>query len=172
MSETQAPLSKKEPESNKMSESNKISESKEESEKKFKEWSQKEFIKIQNFCASKGYQVKKVEQPKSQLLPPVLGIWYVKTTEKNLDLWVISGDFPTDIASSKVAKNAREVLRYFSMTWHIQAAKLEDGVAEGKIELQDKETQAKFASQLTSRAESLYEMFNSDDLWRNTDLTQ
>jgi len=160
MLEDQAPLS------------NKVSESKEESEKQFKEWSQKEYIKIQKFCASKGYQVKTVEQAKSQLLPPVLGVWYVKTTEKNIDLWVICGDFPTDIASSEVAKNAREVLRYFSMTWHIQAAKLEDGVAEGKIELQDKETQEKFAAQLTSRAESLYEMYGSDELWRNTGLTQ
>jgi len=152
MTEAQAPLSK------------------EDAEKQFNEWSRNEYVKIQKFCASKGYQVNKLEQPKSQLLPPALGIWYVKTTEKNVDLWVISGDFPTDLVSADVAKNAREVLRHFSMAWHIQAARLEDGVAEGKIELQDKETQEKFAAQLTARAESLYEMFNSDKLWANSGL--
>jgi len=146
--------------------------SKEESEQKFQEWSQEEYIKIQKFCATKGYQIKRLDQPKSQLLAPIFAVWYVKTTEKDLDLWVISGDFPTDIAGSQVAKNAREVLRYFSMTWHIQAARLEDGVAEGKIELQDKETQEKFAVQLTSRAESLYDMYNTDSLWENSGLTK
>ena len=142
----------------------------EDAEKQFKEWSQKEYVKISKYCASKGYQVKGLDQTKCQSLPPSLGIWYVKTTDKKIDLWVVSGDFPTDIIHSDVAKDAREVLRYFSMAWHIQAAKLEDGVAEGKIDLQDEETQTKFAKELTSRAESLYELFSSDKLWESSGL--
>jgi len=143
---------------------------KEEYEKQFKEWSQKEYVKAAKFCGSKGYQVKKIDQSKCQTLPPIISIWYVKTTEKNLDLWVISGDFPTDLSNASVAKNARQSLRHFSMSWHMQAAKMEEGVATGRIELQDAETQTKFANQLTQRAENLYKIFSDDQLWVATGL--
>ncbi len=144
---------------------------KEEAEKQFKVWSQTEYVKISKYCNSKGYQVGSLDMTKCQSLPPVLGLWYVKTTDKKVDLWAISGEFPTDIASSDVAKNAREAIRYFSMTWHLQAAKLEDGLAEGKITLSDKETQTKFAQELTNRAEYLYEIHASDKLWENSGLS-
>jgi len=143
---------------------------KDEAAKQFKEWASKEYVRISQYCASKGHQVTGLDQTKCQSLAPVLGVWYVKTTDKKLDLWVVSGDFPTDIANSEVAKDARDAIRYFSMAWHIQAAKLEDGVAEGKIELQDEETQTKFAKELTTRAENLYEIHSSDKLWENTGL--
>ncbi len=144
---------------------------KEDLEKQFKDWAREQYVAISKFCGTKGYQVTGLDQTKCQSLPPVLGIWYVKTDDKKIDLWVISGDFPTDIANSGVAEDARDAIRYFSMAWHIQAAKLEDGVAEGKIELQDEETQRKFAEELTKRAESLYEIYNSEKLWANTGLT-
>jgi uncharacterized protein DUF4826 len=137
----------------------------EQDEQKFKEWSQSEYVKISKFCNSKGYQVKKIDQPKCQLLAPIVAIWYVKTTEANLNLWVISGDFPTDLTDAKVASNARQSLRHFSMAWHMQAAKLEEGVASGRIELQDAETQTKFANELTHRAENLYKLYSDEGLW-------
>ncbi|MBV1910061.1 MAG: DUF4826 family protein, partial [Kangiellaceae bacterium] len=143
-----------------------------EQEKKFKEWSQSEYVKVAKYCNTKGYQIKKIDQKKCQTLPPLLSIWFVKTTDKNLDLWVISGDFPTDLTNAGVAKNARQSLRHFSMSWHMQAAKLEEGVATGRIELQDRETQSKFATDLTRRAENLYQIFNDDNLWKATGLSK
>ena len=111
-----------------------------------------------------------VEKSRCQSLPPLLGLWYVKTQDKKVDLWCIAGEFPTDIASSKVAENAREAIRYFSLSWQLQSAKLEDGLAEGKISLQDQETQEKFIKELTTRAESLYELYSNDNLWKSTGL--
>ena len=58
------------------------------------------------------------------------------------------------------------------MSWHMQAAKLEEGVATGRIELQDRETQSKFATDLTRRAENLYQIFNDDNLWKATGLSK
>lgn len=138
----------------------------EETEKEFKTWSQKEYVKISKFCNSKGHQISGIDQTRCQSLPPILGLWYVKTQDKKIDLWCIAGEFPTDLASSKVAENAREALRYFSMSWQLQAAKLEEGLAEGKISLQDKETQEKFVKELTTRAESLYDLYINDKLWK------
>ncbi len=142
----------------------------EEVEKKFKEWSQKEYVKVNKFCGSKGYQVTGLDQSKCQTLPPVLGVWYVTTNDKKVDLWAISGDFPTDMVGSTAAKHARDALRYFSMSWHVQAAKLEEGVANNKIDIQDTETQTKLAAELTRRAENLYDLYNNDDLWKSTGL--
>ncbi len=141
--------------------------SREEQENKYNEWSQTEYVRISKYCSSKGYQIKSVEQKRCRILPPILGLWYIKTTEKNLDLWVISGDFPTDIANAGVAKTAREALRYFSMTWQVQAARLEEGVAAGKIDMVDEQTQTKFANELISRAENLYDLQADDKLWLN-----
>ncbi len=141
-----------------------------EEERKFQEWSQKEYVKISKFCNSKGYQIKKIDQPKCQLLPPIVAIWFVKTTEANQNLWVISGDFPTDLTDSTVAENARQSLRHFSMAWQLQAAKLEQGVESGKIELQDADTQTKFAQELTTRAENLYALYNNEKLWEASGL--
>lgn len=137
-----------------------------------KEWTQSEFVKISKFCGSKGYRVSSVNQKKCRYLAPLIAIWYVKTDDKNVDLWVVSGDFPTDLTVSTVAKNARDVLRHFSLSWQLQAAKLEDGLAEGKVELADKETQTKFTQQLITRAESLYSLHNDDKLWKQAGLNQ
>lgn len=142
----------------------------EDLEKQFREWSQSEYVKMAKHCANKGYQIKSVDQSKCQTLASTVAIWYVNTTEKNLDLWVIGGDFPSDLTNANVAKNARQSLRHFSMAWHMQAAKLEEGVATGNISIQDNETQIKFAKQLTQRAEFFYDIYSDDNLWKETGL--
>ena len=144
--------------------------SKEEQEAKFKEWYQSEYVRISKYCASQGYSIESFDQKQSRLLPPILGMWYIKTMEKKLHLWVVSGDFPVDIADAKVAKNAREAIRYFSMTWQVQAARLEDGIAEGNITMVDEETQTKYIDDLTKRAEHLYDLQATEKLWENAGL--
>jgi hypothetical protein len=144
--------------------------SNEDTEKRFKEWAQKEYVKISKFTMSKGYEFKGIDQTKCQSLPPLLGVWYINTKNKKENLWAISGSFSTDVANSEVAKNAREAIRYFSMSWHMQVAKIESGLAEGTIEAGSIETQTNFAKTLTKQAEELYKIFQSDELWANTGL--
>ena len=143
-----------------------------EKQLKFKDWAQTEYVKISKFCGSKGYQVISVNQKKCLFLAPQIAIWYVRTDDKKVDLWVISGDFPTDLTVSKVAKNAREVIRHFSLSWQLKAAKLEESLAEGKIALAGKETQEKFAQQLITQAESLYTLYNDEKIWVQEGLNQ
>jgi len=137
---------------------------------KFKEWAQTEYVKIRKFCATKGYRVTNVNQKKCRYLAPQIAVWYVRTEDKNDDLWVVSGEFPTDLAPSKVAKNAREVLRHFSLAWQLQAANLEEVIAEKNINLTDKETKARFSQQLIQRAESLYSIYDNEKLWEKAGL--
>ncbi|WP_196138053.1 DUF4826 family protein [Aliikangiella sp. G2MR2-5] len=141
-----------------------------EKEEQIKRWNQEEFVKVQKFCVSKGVQPKKIEQSRTQCLPPVLGVWYVNSTTKGEDYWVLSGQLPTDLAPAKVANHAREALRYFSMNWQLKAANIEDAIAEGKFTGENKNTQEAFAKELVSKAEALYQIYSDEKLWAQTGL--
>ncbi len=139
-------------------------------DKKYQEWNQEQLVKIQKFCFTKGVQIKGFQQKRCMALPPILGIFYVNSTEKGDDYWLISGEVPTDIAPAKVAKDARDLLRYFSMSWHLKAARIEEAIAEGK-QLGDKETQEKVVKELIQKAEGLSQLHQDESLWKNTGLT-
>lgn len=142
----------------------------EEAQEQIKRWHQEEFVKVQKFCVSKGVQAKSIDQTKTKCLPPIVGAWYVNTANKGEDFWVLTGDLPTDLAPAKVAPDAREALRYFSMNWQLKAANIEDAIAEGKITGENKETQIKFIQELVSKAEGLYQLHGDEKLWANAGL--
>jgi hypothetical protein len=62
--------------------------------------------------------------------------------------WFISGDLPTDHVESSAAASTRDAARYFALRWQIRAANDKDA-----------------GSQLTGRAESLYQLAEDDRLW-------
>jgi hypothetical protein len=142
----------------------------EEQQQKAKQWNQEQFVKVQKYAMSQGVQVKAVKQELTRCLPPLIGIWYLNSSTKGDDYWVISGEFPTDLTKSTSAKNAREVIRHFSMQWQLKAANLEAGLAEGKVQLEDKETQQKFIDELVSKAEFLYQIYSDNKLWQGSGL--
>ncbi len=65
--------------------------------------------------------------------------------------WVISGDLPSDYTSVDNAKDAKEALRHFAMHWQLKAENL----------INAKE----FGALLINRAENLFAMQNTPDLW-------
>lgn len=144
--------------------------SNEEKEAKIKAWNQNEFVKVQKYCVTQGVEPKRILQKKSQVIPPVLGVWYLESTTKGEDYWLISGELPTDISPAKVAKNAREALRHFSMNWQLKAANLEAALAEGKNESLDRETQVKYINELLVKAESIYAISQDEKLWAESGL--
>ncbi|MGX5174061.1 DUF4826 family protein [Aliikangiella sp. IMCC44653] len=144
--------------------------SQQNSQNPHQDWHSNQLIKIQKFCFSKGIQVKGLEQSKCSILPPIVAIWYVKSNEKKQDYWVISGELPTDIAAAKVAKNARDVLRHFAMTWQLKAARMEEAIAEGK-HLNDVETQKKVIQELIQKAEAISQLHSDDKLWETSGMT-
>ncbi|WP_444994002.1 DUF4826 family protein [Aliikangiella sp. IMCC44359] len=139
-------------------------------QEKFNQWSQKELVKIQKFCFSKGIQIKDFKKEKCLSMPPLVGIWYIISKTKGEDYWVISGELPTDIAPVKVAKDERDVTRYFSMSWHLKAARIEEAIAEGK-QMGDKETQEKVVKELIEKAEALSQIHRDENLWKNSGLS-
>jgi hypothetical protein len=142
----------------------------EEKEAKIKDWNQNEFVKIQKYCVTQGVEPKRIIQSKCQVIAPVLGIWYVESTTKGEDYWVISGELPTDISPAKIAKNAREALRHFSMNWQLKAANLENALTQGQQPNVDKETQEKYINELSVKAETIYQIAQDDKLWASVGL--
>ena len=139
-------------------------------QEKIKKWSQEEFVKMQKFCLSKGIKFQGFKLDKSRCIPPSIGIWYINSDVKGEDFWAIGGQFPTDIAPANVAKDAREVTRHFALSWQLKAARMEDSIAEGKVQLGDKATQEKFIKELIEKAELLYKIHGDENLWAKQEL--
>ncbi len=147
-----------------------VMETPEQIEEKIKRWHQEEFVKVQKFCGSQGIQVKGIDNTKTRCLPPLVGLWYVNSSVKKEDYWVIAGDLATDLSKAEVAPNAREALKYFSMNWQLKAAQIEDAIAEGKITGDNIATQTDIVKELISKAEALYQIHSDEKLWKNTNL--
>jgi hypothetical protein len=69
-------------------------------------------------------------------------------------IWVICGDFPTDVIGSATAATPREAARHFSLKWQMDATR---------------QTDASATALLTDKAEELYAIVEEDRLWQAPD---
>ncbi|AXT40531.1 DUF4826 family protein [Alteromonas sp. BL110] len=127
------------------------------SEEEHANWVREQFQKANKFLAENGVLFDTVITEDSRYLMPYLAVWKIKAMDGKL-YWVISGDLPSDYTSIDNAKNAKEVLRHFSMHWQLKAENLIN--AKGADE-----SQKAFGELLVNRAESLFAMQNTPELW-------
>lgn len=121
------------------------------------EWVRQQFQKANEHLASKGVLPENVAVSESRYLPPLLAIWKI-TAQSRQQFWVISGNLPTDHLPLASAADAREAVRAFSLHWQLKAAQITDA---GNLD----QTKLDFVNLLIHRAESLYELFEREDLW-------
>lgn len=124
------------------------------------QWAREQFQKANRFLAEKGIIPNKVMVAESRYFAPYVAVWKIAATRPNKAVyWVISGDLPTDLVSADAAKDAREVLRHFSLAWHLKAENLiQNGLRD--------DTQKQYAGLLISRAESLFAMYQDEKIWQ------
>ena len=92
-----------------------------------------------------------VESQPAWVLPFTLLIGQVREHGKTDAFdWLICGDGPTTVASSKVAATPREAARHFALQWQLQAAR-EGGAGEG----------------LSRKATALYELVGDKGFWES-----
>ena len=127
------------------------------SEEERANWVREQFQKANKFLAENGVLFDTVITEESRYLMPYLAVWKIRAMDGKL-YWVISGDLPTDYTSIDNAKDAQEVLRHFAMHWQLKAENLIN--AEGADE-----NQKAFGELLVNRAESLFAMQNTPNLW-------
>jgi len=119
------------------------------------EWIRSQYQVATKYLATKGLVTDSVVVEESRYLTPFMSVWKLKVLDGSY-LWVLCGDLPTDHNLLKVAPNAREAVRHFSLKWQMQA--------ENLLESEDK-GQVSFANLLISKAEVLYDLYQQDKLW-------
>lgn len=127
------------------------------SEAQVNDWVRSQFQKANLHLAEKGVLMDSVAVQDSRYLPPYVAVWKINALDKQ-SYWVISGDLPTDHIELKAAENARDALRAFSFRWQIKAQQLVDAGIEAQ-------TAADYANLLVNRAQSLYQLFESEKIW-------
>lgn len=122
------------------------------------EWVRTQFQKANEYLASKGIIPDNVAVSESRYLPPFVAVWKLNSRDKK-SFWVISGDLPTDHMPISAALNAREAIRAFALHWQLKAEQI------AQVGFTD-QTQQDFANLLVSRAHSLYDVFDNEQLWQ------
>ena len=120
-------------------------------------WVREQFQKANKFLAENGVLFDSVITEESRYLMPYLAVWKIRAMDSKR-YWVISGDLPSDYTSVDNAKDAKDVLRHFAMHWQLKAENLINAKDADK-------TQKEFGALLINRAENLFAMQNTPDLW-------
>ncbi|RUO41115.1 DUF4826 domain-containing protein [Pseudidiomarina aestuarii] len=124
-------------------------------------WVREHFQKANKYLAEQGIIVDRVLTKRCRYLVPLVAVWRLTTQDKK-EIWAINGDVPSDVVSAKVAETARDALKHFALQWQLRA----EGIVQDPEASKDPEQQ-RYASFLVGRAESLYEMTEQDDLWKD-----
>lgn len=132
-----------------------------------KRWNQQQYAEALRYCQRHQLMVAEFDKQNSRVLPPILAIWKVKlTTREPSSVWIIGGKVMMDHADASVAKTARDALQYFSLAWQLKAERLRKQLEADKHGLLDRAEQEKIINTLIAKAESLYELYQDDNIWR------
>lgn len=121
-------------------------------------WVREHFQAANKYLAEQGIISDQILSKDSRYLAPHVAVWKFNTQDKKT-LWVINGDVPTDVIGDKAAKDARDAMRYFALRWQMQA----EGVLQ---QAQNDPEKQRYAHYLINRAENLYQLSTSNDLWQ------
>ncbi|WP_417658345.1 DUF4826 family protein [Pseudidiomarina sp.] len=127
-------------------------------EEQISEWVRAQFQAANKYLAEQGIITDRILSKDSRYLVPHVAVWKFTTQDKKT-LWVINGDVPTDIIGDKAAKDARDAMRYFALRWQMQA----EGVLQ---QATNEPEQQKYAQYLINRAENLYQLSESKEMWQ------
>lgn len=125
------------------------------------EWIRTQFQKANEYLASKGILPDNVAVVESRYLPPFVAVWKLNTKARDA-FWVISGDLPTDHMAYSGAATARDAMRSFSLRWQLKAEQIVNSGVSDK-------TQLDFANLLVARAHGLYDLFDNEEIWQQTE---
>ncbi len=122
------------------------------------EWVRAQFQRANKHLAEKGVLFDSVVTSECRYLAPFVAVWKIKDMDKQY-YWVISGDVPVDVTVESNAKDARDVLRYFSMYWQMKAENIRESSGGDKLKQE-------FADLLIRSAQNIYGAYSNDSLWK------
>lgn len=100
-------------------------------------------------------------------LAPYVAIWKASLSGGK-QVWVISGDLPTDFIDQSTLPTARDAVRAFSERWKVVSETMLEGKQHSAIKIGDKNNPAelrKLGELLQSRATLLHNFSENPDAW-------
>lgn len=100
-------------------------------------------------------------------LPPYVAIWSAHLTDGK-QIWIISGDLPTDFIDNATLPTARDAVRAFSQRWKMVSEAMLQGKQHSAIKIGDRNNPAelrKLGELLQSRASLLHTFSENPELW-------
>ncbi len=100
-------------------------------------------------------------------LPPYVAIWSAHL-EGGKQIWVISGDLPTDFIEKSTVPTARDAARAFSKRWRVVSETMLQGKQHSAIKIGDRNNPAelrKLGELLQSRAGLLQTYSENAEVW-------
>jgi hypothetical protein len=119
------------------------------------QWVKEKYQEALKYLADKGVIGTTVKTDECRHLGPYVAVWHISDTN-NKSYWVINGDVPTDHVNIDVSKDARDVMRHFSLKWQMQAENLLAA---------DDNSQQEFGKLLINKAENLYRLYEDASVW-------
>jgi hypothetical protein len=101
-------------------------------------------------------------------LPPKLALWSESFPAYSRQIWVISGDCPTDYLVFDTELNSRQAMARFAAHWMDVAAVMQRGQQHPKTRIGDPtkpEELKELGVMLEQRARTLHSFAQRDDLW-------
>lgn len=123
-------------------------------------WVREQFQRANKYLAEQGILFSTVVSEESRYLAPHIAVWKIKDTKNNF-YWVICGDVPADALPFKVATNARDAIRHFSLTWQLKADTIQNNPKSDK-------TQLAYADLLVNKAEMIYSIQEQQQVWQGS----
>ena len=116
-------------------------------------WTRQTFDKaVRDLIASNLIDVEVIEARPSWVSADQVVIGQVREANTSaIFRWVICGNVPTDHVDPSVAATPRDVARYFSMKWQLDAERLDDAAE---------------ADGLIKNAELLFELVENEGIWQ------
>ncbi len=144
-------------------------ENQSQSDEKFdeKEWLHQKHGKVQQYASRNTLDLTRIIQKDSAILLPFVAVWFIESKSNLQVFWVITGDLPLDHIVGDNAQSARDAIKYFSLRWQLKAENIFIKLEQESSEVGSNNTKKQFAAILISRADTLYQFADKDDLWKN-----
>ena len=131
------------------------------------DWLSGQRERIEGYLASQGVSHGGVSARPAWFVAPYLSVWAVGSRARSgsTGWWAISGDVPTDYLSAHDASDARAAMLAFARNWQELADKMSRGLADTDVQVGAPEDWSTLAPLLASRAKTLKQFAEDDDVW-------
>jgi hypothetical protein len=129
-------------------------------------WIHQQRTFVRDYLAAQRVEATDLPQRPEWLLAPYIALWRVNLMAGS-EVWVISGDVPTDYLPPSEAATPRDAALAFAQRWQRAAGNMLAGRRDPEVTIGRPEDQAELGDLLRKRAVSLKDFAGQDALWQS-----